>query len=347
MTLVPDINVASFNVGVLYDCKTVLLRTAPNSTDEKTQRTYREISEIHQQAMAVYNQRENKGEWWEHPDYQVTKEQHPIISELRQQKLKEIFSNTLFPNNEIVFLQEVENLNDIDFVKTQLPENFDFAYGKENITLKDGKQKIAYDTFVCWNKTRLLRVAQDEQKETPFRRATCITLYDTLSKKTFEVASVHFQGFNLLNPKFSPKTDDGFLEGDSTVDLLSTIFNEHNELSKADVTIIGGDLNAEYNPDYIQDEESLKLHTRRFTLLERDFKRVDIPTKHHTAYNKDLVKIAGHENGLCTIDHFFVKTSEEDIKAVPNSDLNNASSIEDISMNPSDHRFLSMKIKFP
>lgn len=322
------IRISTYNQGDLYDYRNVGLRGTSNPTDATK---FGEIKEIYAKAEELFNARpeaERKAKWWESPAFNLSDREKELIVDDRKKRIAEVYVK-LFNHSDIILLQELNTRDDIDFLRSCLPEDsFELTFSSE---IQEWKGERT-DAVVLWNKHRFRKI---EGKSQMSRRAAFALLQDVTTNKIIQAVSCHLEGFNLLNPKESLKGKPALI-GDSAI-YEALQYTSH---PKADCTFIGGDFNAELNPNYL-DGESKKLACERFSILTRaDFVSLDCDKM--TAFNSDIRKIAGRENGLAAIDHLFIRAPSFDSKVSSNQETDIP--LENVLRNPSDHRPLFFEI---
>lgn len=317
------------NMGLLYDYRNVLLRSGATSLLPEVQSQYNAVKTLFEAQKTKYESDAHPKLWQENPEFHVTDDEKEIIAASRLKKIKAIYK-VCQQHCDIVLLQEMEHAQDIELVRQSL-NSFAYVYGQDSNGLS---------TLVAWNTKRFSKIAPDASVP-QLRKATWVTLQDNVTRKILQVASVHLSGYYLMDPQSDFLVND-HLAGDEQVNnLLSRI---GSSTPQPDLSIIAGDFNSEYKPCYHNDK-SLALSQRRFTLLENNgFTR--FPQEVQTAFNKDVKPIPGRENGLCQLDHLFLRTKEAATHATVKLCIKAryCYPLEDVSKNPSDHKPLFYKI---
>jgi endonuclease/exonuclease/phosphatase family metal-dependent hydrolase len=330
--MIPEIKLASYNVSVLYDSRNVLLRTGKNSTSESVREQYTKIKEIYDANVIKFEQQAEQI-WWKHPYFQVSEGEQPLFLPNRNEAMKNICKN-IFQNNDIVLLQEIETKDTLELIKGCLPEGCKLIFSGDEKKL---------DTAIVWNSKRFEWLTKSDLEE---RKVAMVTLKDLNSGKIITAASVHVPGYNIMAPKKEMKANEIYLSGDQLIH--TTLKQMQLKAHDADLSIVGGDFNGEYESEFLkskEDLEGLTLAKRRFKLLEDDgYLYVQNALK--TAYNKDLEAEKPAAGGLCTLDHVFLK-SKDDLKVSIEQcvEESNKYPTDGVSKNPSDHLPLFYTIK--
>jgi len=329
-----------YNIGQGFDFHNLVIRNGSKASDECISSSYPEIMKNYDHAVEDFNKPSEHGnakDWWTHPDFAPPQSSSQMLDPLRKEKLKSVFE--LMRNNcDIILLQEI--VEDVEFVKTSIGENFGFSY---KMSSEDNRGRIG-DALVCWNKEKFEKIKIIGKKETSQEsdercrtRSAIVRLREKSTNKIFDVASVHVPGYYIKEP-----TEKNVVNGENAVKLLNKVLLLNKD-NPADISIVAGDFNSDANPTYYDSEDKLALSQRRFKLLtDKGFKRV--VNNQTTAYNPDIAKLK-IGNGECVLDHIFVK-SGKNIASEPQLLLEGDFhfSLEDPSKNPSDHLPLFFKV---
>ncbi len=332
-------NISTWNQGTLSDFRNMILHYG----DKKMQDVYNKIKPLYEAEVKKFDSRnaelakEAKSlPFWEHPSFKVSTEEKYIIGQTHLDFISKLYKN-LFDSCSIICLQELNSEVEINFLQKNLNTNFDLVYGR---TWDEKMDTFRTDSVVLWNKALFSKLDPD-QNITSYRRSAHVTLSENITHKIIQIVSCHFEGFDLTNP-----TAKSTASGDMSTLMAERFEKDYNCKNdrKIDIVIIAGDFNAEYEPLYLKNLKGLKPENytfaqNRFSILqEKTFRH--IPNNNKTSYNKDLVKVAGYENGECTLDHFMVKSITSCTAQIFTK---SEYILGNVSENPSDHMPLFMK----
>lgn len=318
------LNIATYNVGLPFDYRNVLLRTGQNSHSSKIKNQYALIKQLYDAAVTkFFAQEESKRIWWQHPEFQVTPEEKTVFMQDRSETIKEVCQK-IFAGNDIALLQEIENKETLDLVKSTMPADYEISVA--------GNPEEKLDTAVVWNGKRFMKLPSIETAAKD-RKVTIVALKELNSDKVIKVASVHVPGYTIVAPAKEMKAGEEFLGGDK---LIQTTLDQMKQGEPADLSIVGGDFNSEYKPDYIKGRD-LDLAQRRFKLLEDEgFKYAHNIFK--TGFNKDLNKTHPDTQGACALDHVLTKSKlNSNITISQRFAETQKYPFDDVTKNPSDH----------
>lgn len=310
-------SVATFNVGSPVDYRNELMRTGKHAIDPEILQQYEMIKPLYEHTLEEFSKCKTCQDQNPRLDPQriISSSECQIIAPRRALKLRNIFAQ-IFSNSALILLQKVKK-DDIAILKTSLPTDFEYVYGKDiNST----------NTFVIWN-TQFFSKISPEESETTLRHIACVRLKDNTTQNILQIASVYIKGFNHTDPQSSLPKGEEYLRGDSAIENLLARLKA--ESVNADLSIIGGNFNAEYNHS---NKDSLT--QRRFTLLtEEGFQHVE--NELQTAFSPHIEC----EDNLTVLDHLFVRCSEKfEKEACANEDWDLICKLEDLTENPSEHR---------
>ncbi len=322
-------NVGSWNSGEPFDYRNVLLRTGASSVNMKVQQLYSQIKPAYDNEMGKLEERKrlDPNGVFSHRDLprcRVSDAENVFIGDARIEKIQSV-CKALSEKCDIVLLQEVI-AEEIFQIHKVMPD-FEYCIAKDI-----EREKVCVDTLVMWNQKRFNKISP-QGAETTQRRSTMVLLQDVTTQKVIQVASLHARGFNIIKPSQGVSEGENLAGDQDVVDML----NRANTFDlKADIKIFGGDFNSEYEHLLTTNDRDSILAQRRFKLLEEEG-YIYINNSVSTCFNQFLTTKQGREDGLCVLDHLFVKST--DGGEIQGKHLDEFSyPLEDISVNPSDHR---------
>lgn len=321
--------VGIWNQGQNCDYRNVGLRSGGNLSDERKRQRWEAVNVLYAKALEHFAAHGKKA-WWEHPRYHVTAREQEILCNDREHRIREIY-NHLFAECDIVLLQNVSTPAELRNLRENSAYFFNLVYGKEATQWSDG-----LDTALLYRKERF-ELLFPEGAESEGSRYTRAVLRDKTTQKVIQCVAVHCTGFDLLNPKSELKYDETRLKGDEEIEhLLMQLETPGTECA---ATLVAGSFNSEYDPR-CDDEEGCRLAKERFSILEREgFGRIE--TTVESAYSAAISQLSPKGDGLCTLDHLFVRGKGLSAAFFP--ELSGMWPLEDVSKNPSEHRPLFFK----